>query len=43
MTMPEEINRICTDHLSSYLFAPTQKQKDILLKENISEDKIYIV
>lgn len=42
MKMPEEINRIATDHLSTYLFSPTQKQKDILLKENISEQKIFI-
>jgi UDP-N-acetylglucosamine 2-epimerase len=42
MKMPEEINRIATDHLSTYLFSPTQKQKDILLKENISEQKIYV-
>lgn len=41
--MPEEINRIVTDHISSFLFCPTQKQKDILLKEGISEDKIFIV
>lgn len=43
MTMPEEINRICTDHLSSYLFSPTSKQKDILLKENIKEGNIFVV
>jgi len=33
--MPEEINRVCVDHFSDYLFSPTLKQKEILLKENI--------
>lgn len=43
MTMPEEINRICTDHLSDYLFSPTYRQKEILQKENINENKIFVV
>ncbi len=42
-TMPEETNRIVTDHISDFLFAPTEKQKEILLKEGISEDKIFVV
>jgi len=42
MSMPEEINRILTDHCSNILFAPTNKSKDILLEENISEDKIFV-
>jgi len=40
--MPEEINRILTDHISDYLFAPTEKTRKILLTEGISEDKIFV-
>lgn len=42
-TMPEEINRIVTDHISDYLFSPTDKQADILKKENIAEEKVFTV
>ncbi|UCE73105.1 MAG: UDP-N-acetylglucosamine 2-epimerase (non-hydrolyzing) [Methanomassiliicoccales archaeon] len=42
-TMPEEINRLLTDHLSSNLFAPTEVSKKNLTNEGISEDKIYVV
>lgn len=42
-TMPEEINRIVTDHISEYLFCPTFRQKNILLEENIAEKKIHVV
>jgi len=41
--MPEEINRVLTDHCSDYLFVPTDKSREILLKENISEKKIFVV
>lgn len=33
--MPEEYNRRLTDHLSTYLFAPTVISRENLLKENI--------
>ena len=40
--MPEEINRVLTDHCSDYLFAPTVKSKKVLLGEGIARDKIFI-
>lgn len=40
--MPEEINRVLTDHCSDFLFAPTENSKEILLGEGIPEDKIFV-
>lgn len=42
-TMPEETNRILTDHMSEYLFAVGSNQQQILAKEGIAADKIYTV
>jgi UDP-GlcNAc3NAcA epimerase len=36
-TMPEEINRIITDHISDYLLCPTQTAVDNLAAENVKE------
>lgn len=40
--MPEEINRVLTDHISDYLFAPTPEAKSILLGEGILKEKVYV-
>lgn len=39
---PEEMNRQMVDRVTDMYFAPTKLSKENLLKENISEDKIYI-
>ena len=42
-TMPEEINRLLTDHLSTLLFCPTAQAVRNLLKEGIKNGKTTIV
>ena len=41
LRMPEEHNRRLTDHISDYLFAPTETAKANLIKENVW-GKIYL-
>jgi UDP-N-acetylglucosamine 2-epimerase (non-hydrolysing) len=41
--MPEETNRVLTDHMSEYLFAVGPNQRDILQKEGIDPGNIHIV
>jgi UDP-N-acetylglucosamine 2-epimerase (non-hydrolysing) len=40
--MPEEHNRIIADHISDYLFAPTNKSKETLIKEGIPTKRIFM-
>ena len=42
-SMPEEINRVLTDHISDLLFVPTETQRKNLLEEGIKDNKIKIV
>lgn len=41
--MPEEINRVLTDHIADLLFVPTSTGRRNLINEGIPEDKIKLV
>jgi len=43
MAMPEEINRILTDHISDFLFTTEQSANKNLGNENIDNNKIFFV
>lgn len=40
--MPEEINRILTDHISDFLFAATKNARKILIGEGVSFKKTFV-
>ena len=40
-TMPEEINRVVADHVSQYLFVPTQNAADILKNEGLEKNTYF--
>ena len=41
-SMPEETNRVVTDHVGDYLFAPTEQSREYLLEEGVADDRIYV-
>jgi UDP-GlcNAc3NAcA epimerase len=41
--MPEEVNRVLTDHVSRWLFCPTRAAVDNLKREGIADDRVRLV
>jgi UDP-N-acetylglucosamine 2-epimerase (non-hydrolysing) len=42
-TMPEEINRLVTDHIAELLFTPSQDGTENLRREGVAPEKIHLV
>ena len=42
-TMPEEVNRVVTDRVSTYLLAPSPDAVDNLRREGVADDRIHLV
>lgn len=42
LTNPEEINRVCTDHISSLLLAATESSMDEMRKEGLSSRGVFV-
>ena len=40
--MPEETNRVIADHISDYLFVPTETSRQYLLDEGIPDERIFV-
>ncbi len=40
---PEEMNRVLTGHIADIHFAPTERNRQNLLREGVSDDRIFIV
>lgn len=41
--MPEEKNRVLTDHMSDQLYAPSSHSVELLKKEGLADEKIFMV
>lgn len=42
LPFPEEMNRVLTDRITEWAFAPTEKARDNLLREGMSAEKIVV-